>query len=54
MYKSSWYPKEAKKLEDEHYELNFEIMKMLAEKGFDKFTVNMALSVWRFEKTEEE
>lgn len=45
----SWYklsddPVEAKRLKDEHDQHNREVVEMLAEKGFDKFTINMYLS----------
>ncbi len=36
-------PKEDKRLEDEYYQENQKIAKMLALKGFDKFTINMFL-----------
>lgn len=37
-------PVEAKRLEDEHDRHNSEVVNMLFEKGFDKFTINMFLS----------
>lgn len=36
-------PIKDKRLEDEHYEHNRKVVEMLAEKGFDKFTINMFL-----------
>lgn len=45
-------PKEAKRLEDEFYKRNQEIAEMLAEKGFDKFTINMFLGVGIDKETE--
>ena len=36
-------PVEAKRLKDEYEEHNREVVKMLTEKGFDKFTINMFL-----------
>jgi hypothetical protein len=36
-------PVEAKRLKDEYEEHNREVVKMLNEKGFDKFTINMFL-----------
>ena len=41
---SSDDPVEAKRLKDEHEKHNQEVIKMLNEKGFDKFTINMFLS----------
>ena len=38
-------PLEARRLEQEFYERNRRIAKELAEKGFNKFTINMMLSV---------
>jgi len=45
---SSWFllsedPVEAKRLEDEYDKHNSEVVKMLFEKGFDKFTINTFL-----------
>lgn len=37
-------PEEAKRLEVEHNERNRKVLEMLAEKGFDKFTINMYLN----------
>jgi hypothetical protein len=37
-------PVKAKRLKDEHEKHNQEVIKMLNEKGFDKFTINMFLS----------
>lgn len=36
-------PFEDKKLEDEYYEHNHKVVKLLIDKGFDKFTINMYL-----------
>ena len=36
-------PVEAKRLKDEYEEHNQEVVKMLNQKGFDKFTINMYL-----------
>ena len=36
-------PIEAKRLKDEYEEHNQEVVKMLNQKGFDKFTINMYL-----------
>ena len=36
-------PVEAKRLKDEYEEHNREVVKMLNDKGFDKFTINMFL-----------
>jgi len=38
-------PVENKRFQDEHDAHNQKVVKMMAEKGFDKFTINMALSV---------
>lgn len=38
-------PVENKRFRDEYNAHNNKVVKMLAEKGFDKFTINMALSV---------
>ncbi len=54
MHKSSWYPEEAKQLEDEHFELQSKIAEMLIDKGFDRFTINMALSVWPVKDSKKE
>ncbi|HHT19465.1 MAG: hypothetical protein ACOX08_09225 [Methanobacterium sp.] len=45
-------PVEDKRLEDEYYQENQQIAKMLAEKGFDKFTINMFLHAGLDKKTE--
>jgi hypothetical protein len=45
-------PVEDKQLEDEYYQENQQIAKMLAEKGFDKFTINMFLHAGLDKKTE--
>jgi len=37
-------PVENKRLRDEHDKQNREVVELLAKKGFDKFTINMALS----------
>lgn len=37
-------PEEAKRLESEHHEQNRKVLELLAEKGFDKFTINMYLN----------
>jgi len=36
-------PIKAKQLKDEYEEHNHQVVKMLNEKGFDKFTINMLL-----------
>jgi len=43
MYLTSEDPKEAKRLEEEYFMKNRKIAEILAEKGFDKFTINMFL-----------
>lgn len=43
MYLTSEDPKEAKRLEEEYFIRNRKITEILAEKGFDKFTLNMFL-----------
>jgi hypothetical protein len=37
-------PVENKRFQDEHDKHNQKVVKMMAEKGFDKFTIDMALS----------
>lgn len=37
-------PAEAKRLEEKHDERNRKVVEAMVEKGFDKFTINMALS----------
>ncbi|MGD9911817.1 hypothetical protein [Methanothrix sp.] len=37
-------PDEDRRLEEEYYRRNREVERMLVEKGFDKFTINMILS----------
>lgn len=44
-------PVEAKRLEKEHDARNREVVEMLVEKGFTKFTINMCLSVGLDKKT---
>ncbi len=46
-------PKENKRLEDEYYHENQQVAKMLAEKGFDKFTINMFLHAGLDKKTKD-
>lgn len=46
-------PEEDKKLDDEYYQENQKVAKMLAEKGFDKFTINMFLHAGLDKKTKE-
>jgi hypothetical protein len=43
MFVTSSDPAEAKRLEEEYLQRNRETVKMLKAKGFDKFTINMAL-----------
>jgi len=45
---------EAKQLEDEFYKRNRKAPKILIDKGFDRFTINMALSVWSDKDSEKE
>jgi len=45
-------PEEDKRLEEEYYLENQKIAKMLALKGFDKFTINMFLHAGLDKKTE--
>ena len=45
-------PVEDKRLDDEYYQENQRVAKMLAEKGFDKFTINMFLHAGLDKKTE--
>ncbi|MEN4007007.1 MAG: hypothetical protein PQ964_06605 [Methanobacteriaceae archaeon] len=45
---------EDKRLENEFYERNRKVAKMLIEKGFDRFTINMALSVWPVKDSKKE
>lgn len=54
IHETSWYPEEAKQLEDEFYERNRKVAKMLIDKGFDRFAINMALSVWPVKDSEKE
>lgn len=44
-------PVEAKRLEEEHDARNREVVEMLVEKGFTKFTINMCLSAGLDKKT---
>lgn len=44
-------PMEDKRLEDEYYQKNQQVTRMLAEKGFDKFTINMFLHAGLDKKT---
>jgi hypothetical protein len=45
-------PVEQKRLEDEHDEYNRKVVKMMVDKGFDKFTMNMFLSAGMDKKNE--
>ncbi|NYT18316.1 MAG: hypothetical protein GKB98_01760, partial [Methanobacteriales archaeon] len=43
-------PEEDKRLEEEYYQHNQEVTRMLADKGFTKFTINMFLHAGLDEK----
>ncbi|BDZ72031.1 hypothetical protein GCM10025861_25480 [Methanobacterium petrolearium] len=46
-------PEENNRLEKEYYQENQRVARMLAEKGFDKFTINMFLHAGLDKKTED-